>query len=354
MGITRREMYQALGLIKIVDPILNKAVERIQREKFESSEPNSPHGEPWHTSFHASQFPGDDVQACPRQAVYQMADFAQKEPNSRFLNAVADTGTAIETLITNIWADEGILISTDHTKGRDIQTGFSDDEHWFTGSVDALIVPPGWDSILPIEIKSKALDKVIQMKRGQKPADPSHINQASAYIGFSHEELHKRFPVLRICKSTGALAEDISTGECRRHGVVECLKTVNTQPTNKGVIYYVARDDFSVTHEFLLDYNPEFMKVGRERLKDWQNLFELGIIQQDQEKKHPLEGWAWSTGPCKFCPYKKEVCKPDFVDGITNLEESNGIKWTESVRGSYDLEATVQRVKDRWNVDEED
>ena len=77
------------------------------------------------------------------------------------------------------------------------------------------------------------------------------------------------------------------------------------QPVEHGYIYYVSRDDPEETREFFYEYDPEFMRKGREQLKVWRKFFEAGLLPQTHLKgKHPF-GWNWTTddSPCKWCPF---------------------------------------------------
>ena len=66
--LTRAEFWSRLQLIRTVEPITDEAF-RIVEDAWKSQEDNSPHGDPWHVSFHASQFPGDLIGLSARSAL---------------------------------------------------------------------------------------------------------------------------------------------------------------------------------------------------------------------------------------------------------------------------------------------
>jgi hypothetical protein len=63
------------------------------------------------------------------------------------------------------------------------QLGFSDPIH---GSLDMLtpflILRPRWDSVLPVDIKSKSHQVVTEMRSGELSFDPDHYKQVQAYL----------------------------------------------------------------------------------------------------------------------------------------------------------------------------
>jgi hypothetical protein len=84
------------------------------------------------------------------------------------------------------------------------------------------------------------------------------------------------------------------------------------------------------------------MEVGRQRLEDWKQSF-----LNDELPVRPKE-WKWSQPPCQYCPFKKNVCKPDHLAGINKLSESHGIEYTKSIRKKYDFKETREFVIKRW------
>src|SRR5947209_16396925 len=92
--LTRAEFFTRLQLVRTIEPMVDLAFriseEKIHREQLD----DAPHGNPWHVSFHASQFPGNNPMACPRQSLYRMMDFPSPDATSRKLRQTADLGKA--------------------------------------------------------------------------------------------------------------------------------------------------------------------------------------------------------------------------------------------------------------------
>lgn len=314
-GKTRTETWAALGLLKVVDPATRHAFsiaeDRIWREGLR----NNPHGHPWHTSQHASSFPGDDPRACGRKAIYTLMDIPKNEPANRRLVGQGEVGKAIELMLQDKFGMAEMLLSDNENDADvDFQTGFIDEDNWLTGNMDLLIVPVGWDRPHVVEVKSKAHDVVLQMKRGERGPDPAHINQCKTYIGFANERAD-RWPEYK--------------------------------PVQDGSIFYCSRDDPSFTHEFFYSYDPAFMEQGRDRLAEWNDYFVRGELPP-----HPFGGKEWSQLPCKWCPFKKFACKPDHKAGVTKLRDSNGIEWAREIRPNYDYDKKRKAVLTRWGADD--
>ena len=310
-----RDTYAALDLLpKVVDELTDAAYEFVLERNFTQDLGNSPHGHPWHTSFHASQFPVDKEFGCPRKAVYRLANFSEPEPPSRWLVGLGEIGKAIEVALVEKWSELGILLSPPPT--APIQLGAKDDEHWLTCSFDSVLLPLGWNRPLPVEVKSKALEKVKEMILGDRGPDDNHVAQLKVQLYFLHKNQNGWWPDLK--------------------------------PVTHGVIYYVARDDPKVTKEFNVPLDVSWVEERMELLKEWQDLFLREEIAQTQEKSHPL-GWKWSEPPCKWCPFKKDICKPDWQEGITDLSESRGIARTQELRAGYSYTEARRTVTDRWS-----
>lgn len=320
MGKTRPELLAALGLLDPVEPVTKRAFKHHEEKVWRGKLDDSPHGIPWHESFHASSFPGDDDRACGRYAVYGLMDVPGHEPAPRKLRGQATVGSAVEDMLVERWGSYGVLLSNSHDS--DYQTNFTDEEHWLTGNCDALIVPEGWDRPHVVEVKTKAHEVVLAMKRLQRGPDDKHVRQCKTYIGRAHEEAD-RWPDYKPCMS--------------------------------GTIYYCSRDDPEFTRSFFYSYDPNFMAQGRARLAAWRDNFQRGELPE-----HPFGGKEWSQLPCKWCKYKKHACKPDEtrkVEGkkepITRLRDSHGIDWADEVYDfNYDYDKTRKAVLDRWNAED--
>lgn len=314
--VSRNEFFSRLQLIRTVEPITHRAYKEVEDEKWRKNLDNSPHGDPWHVSFHASQFPGDNPMACPRQALYRMADFPPQEPFNRRGRVVMSAGKGIEMELVRTWADAGILLSA--PPDSPVQTNFELDEAWLTGSVDAVLLPYNWNKPLPIEIKTKYQKVLDKMLIGAQGPDENHVSQLKVQLALVRHFQAELWPGL--------------------------------DPVTHGYIYYLSRDNPSVTAEFRVDYDEAFFKMGVERLKQWRQYFMEDVLPViNPSKKHPL-GWRWSYPPCQWCDFKK-TCKLDFEQGIEQLSESVGIGRAKLVRPDYDFEAAKLRVRARWPRD---
>jgi hypothetical protein len=350
LALSREQLFAVLGLIKLIDPLTDRAYSERELEIWLNDLENSPHGVPWHTSFHASSFPGDS-EWCARKAVYGLLNVPRPEPTSRFLRSVGDAGKDIERQVVSRWAEMGILLSA--APEETLQTGFVDKEYWLTGSTDAVVLPYRWRKPHMVEVKSKAVEKVEEMKWARRSYDLNHRNQCLSYIGLAHEQHPWKEAI--VCKDTWRLAEPgsenvIDAMVCAKHGIHAdsgCLTRIDLEPCTSGSIYYVARDDPSNTFEYYLTYDPEFMANGREKLAEAKGHFLEGTIP-DRPADQDGKVIGWSEQPCKWCPLKKHVCKPDFQKKIKDLADSHAIEYTQDMWPHYDYERTRKAVLDRW------
>lgn len=309
-------MLERLQIKRTIDPIVQAAYKKVEEERWRSGDGNSPHGNPWHVSFHASQFPGDDPMACGRQAMYRMMDLPKADPFNRRARTVMSAGKAVEYELVKTLHDAGILISAG--PDEEIQTGFTYADAWLTGSVDCVIKPPELNRPLPIEIKSKYQEVIEEMQLGIRKPDEGHIFQLKVQLA-----------LVRDAQEKGELWSDLDL-------------------VTHGYIYYLSRDKPFETAEFRVDYDKRFFELGVEQLKEWQQMFKDGVLpSENPSKRHPY-GWRWSYPPCQWCDYKK-TCKLDFEHGTTELSESVGINRAKLVNPDYDYEAARKRVLDRWN-----
>lgn len=314
--LSRGEMLTRLQIKRTIEPITQAAYKKVEEERWRAGDGNSPHGNPWHVSFHASQFPGDDPMACGRQAMYRMMDLPNAEPFNRRARTVMAAGKAVEYELVSTLYEAGILISA----GPDekVQTGFTFADAWLTGSVDCVIKPEGWNQPLPIEIKSKYQEVIEEMQAGKRKPDPNHISQLKVQLA-----------LVRHAQESGELWSDLD-------------------PVTHGYIYYLSRDRPFETAEFRVDYDKRFFEIGVERLKQWKEMFKEGTLpSENPSKRHPY-GWRWSYPPCQWCDFKK-TCKLDFEQGIDKLEDSVGIGRAKLVNPDYSLEEARKRVLERWN-----
>jgi hypothetical protein len=336
--------------------------------KWRTNSDNEPHGHPWHESFHASSFPGNDDMACPRKAMYTLMDFAKDAPDPPRLTAFGAMGKAMELAIVNAMARHGSLISTDQNEEKGgIQTGFTEPQHWLTGNADALQLPEGSLSPVPIEIKVKRHNKWQEIKQGLTPPPPENVRQAKAYLAGMHLHLPETLPTILICEQTWTVATGVTHGVCRRHGCWTCLKEVQLAPIQRGALMYLSFDepDIKQAKVFPLEVDLDFYYDGLAKLTLWRQYFENNHLPSlaptsngNRAQPHGgLAGWGWSKDPCRFCNFKK-VCKQDHIDSIQTLTESAGVRHTQEVRApvgmKYDPEKTRQAVFDRWPENKEE
>lgn len=317
MTLTRTELFTKLGIITYgpqIDSLTQRAYldyeERIWRENLESA----PHGHPWHTSFHGSSFPGDE-KACGRLALYTMMDIPNPEPISPLLRATAEMGKAAEHQILVRWGFSNYLIAgippkDDSDPGAQAQ--FADPDTWLSGSVDAILGIPNHPFVLPVDIKSKSTKIIDQMRTGELSYDPKHYAQVQGYM-----YLCDRF------------YEDFIWAD------------LGFKPPVGAIIYYVSRENPRYTKEFYVDRDDEFIDAGIKRLVEWKGHWLNGTLPERPKS------WKWTEDPCKWCNFKKFVCKPDYKDKITKLEDSHGIEFAKTLR-EYDFEKVKKGVNDRW------
>lgn len=320
--LSRNELLTRMQILRHLDPIVAAAYREVEDKKWREQLDDSPHGHPWHVSFHASQFPGDNPTACPRQSLYRMMDLPAETPFNRGSRTVMSAGKAIELDLVQTFADAGVLLSA--KPDDEVQTGFEMPEAWLTGSVDCVILPPRWNRPLPIEIKTKYQDVIDKMKLGLKGPDDSHVFQIKVQLALLALRQRELWPGL-----------DLIT---------------------HGYIYYLSRDRPESTAEFRVDLDMKFYDAGVQKLMEWKNMFineelpELNPGKRTTKFGHPM-GWKWSRLPCAWCSFRK-TCQLDFRQGITRLNESAGIERAKLVRERYDYQTARERVFDRWPVTE--
>lgn len=300
-------------LDKITDQAYKDLEEKIWRENLESS----PHGRPWFTSFHASSFP-DMEKACGRKALYTMLDTPEPEPISPFLRGVAEAGKAIEYQIVYRWIKAGIMLGVKEPKfdGAPIeQLKFEDPETWLTGSCDAVLdLRPEYKHVVPVDVKSKTQKVLDEMLSGQRSYEPKNYLQVQAYL-YLCNKFHKEMG----------------------------WEDMGLLPANGAYIYYVSRENPRSAKEFFVPINWDVINNGVEKLKEWQ----IHFIEQTLPERP--KSWRWTEEPCKWCVFKKEVCKPDYKEKIQVLSESNAIKVATKLRKDYDYKEIRKEVESRWH-----
>ena len=204
----------------------------------------------------------------------------------------------------------------------EVQTGFEWPEAWLTSSVDSVIQPQRWNKPLPVEIKTKDHDTIRRMQAGMRGPDSTHITQAKVQVALVRHFQGDLWPGL--------------------------------DPVTHGFVYYMSRDDPSITAEYRVDYDEKFFEFGIERLKQWRAMFLEDVLPEIEPGKrtskfgHP-NGWRWSYPPCAWCDFKT-TCQLDFREGVEELSNSIGIGRAKLVREDYDPEAARGRVFARWNA----
>lgn len=334
---TFKELLVRLGALRVVEPVTDLAYSVALEKRWLSQAGDNPHGRPWHVSFHASSFPGDSTQACPRFAMYGLMDIPTGGPIERWLDGVADVGKAVELGIVRANRDAGFLCRSNQPgrssdpDSKQPQMGFIDKEHWLTGSVDMPLLPFNYDSPHIVEIKSKHESKIELMQYGERSFDAKHRNQLLCSLGLAHEN-----------------------PDAFKHPTEDRILA----PAVDGSIYYQARDtDWPgppQTFEFYFQYDPGFMEQGRAHLKEWRRAFIEGElptkIPRKNTRSHP-NGWRWSEGACKYCPLKK-TCKQDYENGVNKIADSSAIAVAKFSRPGYDPAQKRAAVFDMW--DEQD
>jgi CRISPR/Cas system-associated exonuclease Cas4 (RecB family) len=316
--LTRNEMLTRMQIVRSLEPIVASAYKDVEDRKWREQLDDSPHGNPWHVSFHASQFPGDNPMACPRQSLYRMMDLPSETPFSRASRTVMSAGKGIEIELVQTFSDAGILLSA--RPDDEVQTGFEIPDVWLTGSVDCVILPPRWNKPLPIEIKTKYQENINRMKLGLQGPDDGHVFQIKVQLALLALRQKEYWPGL--------------------------------DQITHGYIYYLSRDRPDDTAEFRVDLDMRFYEAGVEQLLKWKQMFLDEVLPEyDPGKRttkfgHPM-GWKWSKLPCAWCSFRK-TCQLDFRQNIQEMRESVGIERAKLVRPQYDYQVARQRVLERW------
>ena len=331
MGISRVELFSRLQLIRILEPLAGEALEvresLAHRGKLGDDDP---HGRPWHTSFHASSFPGGEKLACPRKALYTLMDIPQDKPFSPKSRLMMEMGKTVEQFYVEGFYHMGILLSP--PPWEPVQLGFTNDDAWLTGNCDAVILPPKLGRPHVWECKMKYARDIAEMKVGLKGPDPGHIIQAKTYVAAMRILGAELWPKLPLIKD--------------------------------GTIFYASRDNPRDTAEFLVEYDPKFWDAGLEQLKVWKGYFEDDILPSQLggqipldtnakgdkviSKRHPLgKDFRWTYQPCQWCDWQG-TCRQDFKDDVVTLSESNGVDFAKSLDKSYDWKKIRKAVFAAW------
>lgn len=307
MGISREELFAALGVIKIVDPIVEDAYALQEQKIWLDDLDSDPHGAPWHTSFHASSFPGGDEKHCGREAIYSLLNIPSQKPIAPYGRAIMDVGKAVEEEIVWRLYHAGVLLSA--KPDDETQTGFEIPAIWLSGNLDAIITRRDNGAPHVVEIKGKDPDVVRDMQRGGRSYDPGHKSQLLAYVAMVRSVSEELWPDRPIC--------------------------------NSGSIYYFNRSRPRETHEFLFEHDQDFIQKGIDRLSEWKENFINGELPPRDKS------WRWTESPCDWCDYKK-LCKDDVRNDVGRLEDSCAVKFAKTVNSAYDHEKVIKAVQNRW------
>ncbi len=311
--MNREEFFLRTGLIKIhpdLEAITKKAYIDSE-EKVWKDNLNDVGKRHITTSFFASNFPAG-AKHCGRKAIYSMIDTPPKEPMSPFLRGIVEVGKSVEEQIVDRWVEAGIMLSG--KEGNEKQIRFEDNETWLSGAADAILdLRPKLNSVVPVDIKSKTTKVLDEMIAGERSYDEKHYAQVQAYIFL-----------------------------CRKYHHEMGWNDLGLKPANSGYIFYTSREEPTKTKQFFVEANDTLINQAIENLKDWKEHYLSGTLPERPKS------WRWMLEPCKWCEFKKDVCKPDDKDGIIDIEDSHAIEFSNNLRKDYDLYKTKEKVINRW------
>jgi hypothetical protein len=350
VGLSRTALWNSLQEDgPVVEPLLRAAYEHELEREWQGGN-RAPHGFAWHTSFHASSFPGNTDSVCGRRAVYELLDPPEKEPRSADLQAWFDLGTDLEHRWIQRFASYGSLLSANVTGEDQFQTGFVDPDVWLTGSTDAIVLPRGWRKSHFVEVKTTSHEKVLSM-RSRSPVLPlshaKYVRQLKTYICMGHELPFT--PTINVCDESGAIISRQGDYVCPIHGRRCAFETITLAPPDDGTLIYSSREEPLTVASFRVYYDSGFLKEGRRQLAEWRDYF-----LRDEIPPHPAQGRAkkWTSPWCQYCPHKATFCKADDQGKVTKLSESGLVEHAKSIRPNYDVAEKRASVLYRWNIDD--
>lgn len=341
--VGRMELFARLGRITVAESMVDNAARYVSDLEWRRKLRSRPA-----TSVYASKFPGGE-RSCERQIAYSLMNFAHAEPMKPMVGATADVGKAIEEREVRMLEAEGRLLSPG-VEAED-QIRIEDNDNWISGKPDIVTLPPFWNRPLLTEKKSKDNDVVEEMRALKRSYDPGHAYQTRVYIAILRELSQTLWPAAVVCKHTWRLALPgnepvIDAMVCRDHGIHDdsgCLKHIDLQPLQSGVLSYSGRNRPNVMASWYFEHDEAWWQRGLAKLRSAQEYFKADTIPP-----HPFGGKGWSAQPCQWCDFKKTVCKPDQVDGIRRLSDSNGVAWSQEVYGYFDPFTIREAVLERW------
>jgi CRISPR/Cas system-associated exonuclease Cas4 (RecB family) len=309
--ISRLEFFRRLGAVRLIDPLLADQYARDEEANWRGTLQMSNRELGWNSSFHASQFPGDDPKPCGRRAMYRLMGIPSEKPFTPESRAYMEAGLDIEERTVQRFQRSGVLLS----KTNGAQTNFVSRKYWITGHVDAIIRPPTWYSPHPVEIKTTSNEKIEEMRAGMRTYDPQHRLQLMTYCWFT-----------------------------RRAHTALGFDKLGMTPCQDGSIIYLSRDKPRNTFEFFIHFDPNVINLGLQQIVAWQKLFLTtpnGVLPPRNST------WKWTEQPCKWCDYKK-VCKADHNERVRDLDLSNAVVHAMEVKPSYLYREVRIAVLQRW------
>ena len=282
MGLSRADLWAFLdgAPASIVAPLINDAYElELWRKWCAGGRPR--------TSFRLNEFPGDEL-ACGRLAVYNLLDPPDAKPIEPKVQSWFDVGLDLEHHWVERLGNYGSLLSANVTADDSEQTRFEDPDHWCSGLVDVIVLPPGSHKAHVIEVKTTK-DSNLQaiLDDGKVPnAHAKYMRQLQSYIGYAHEQEFS--PEVWVCKKSGliALVDGVRDDghvitRCpgkmlptdRPHRLLhagECeLDRIKVIPPDEGTLIYSSRDEPLKTASFTARYSRSFMDAGRAQMASW-------------------------------------------------------------------------------------
>lgn len=314
MGLSRKRLFTALGIIDEPGvPRLHRRTQWAYRE-LEHAKKNTGR---FRSSFWAGSFPAGPKLHCGRLALYRLMNIPEAGHAQPLLAAAARAGLDVENQITYRWGRAGITLggSVPVEEGAPFeQLRLQDPRYWLSAAIDGTIdMRPEHPAVICVDVKSKREKFVNELKVGAKRPDPRHIGQVISNIHL-----------------------------CRLYHEEMGWAAMGLEPCNGGFVYYVSRDDPSNGKAFWVPYDETEIADALSLLSEWRDNFVAGELPA-----RPKD-WKWSQGPCQWCDFKKEVCKPDDKAGITSLTESISVKYGKSVDPTWDPTKIQEKVLERW------
>lgn len=299
-GVSFMELVMRIGAYSPTNALISRGYEIGEGDK-----DDSPHGHPWHTSFHASQLtPIENL--CARKLVLGLMDLPMPDDSvSEEGRSIMDAGKDGELQIVSRLGLTGRLISSDGA----IQTGFKMPDHWLTGNCDAVVLFDGWNRPHIVETKGKdnERDAFNKLARGEVEPEANYVAQLQAYINMAHRS--KAWPELDRCE-TGSIV------------------FFNRARPAQRLEYFYERDSdwFGRVLEVLSQAQAAFLA--------------------DELPEHIREGKHWTQEPCRWCQYKSRYCKPMWKRHDTDLRGVEAIARHHDP--DYDFDLKRMAVMARW------